>query len=331
MNQSLSLAVIEHDIHGDVLVVWTYPGMSSAMQNLCTKRAAVEGTSAPFIYLKAKNDWIYMLTTTVPDTTSTVVNASTFCIASTSFNPEKFNTLLQLMIKRYLENLDPTKALEAYLSIHTTGNYQNFQEASFPDSSVAAEGSVLKELSDILGPEVVILWNAMLLKKRVIIFSDQVTKLLPAVRTLPQLCWHRKDFTILRPLVRNDPESLDDLKTSGVYVAGTVDGSLASRPELYDVFVNLNDHRVTVASHATEEMRMNAAHRELAALIEESAINGSSADVIEAVATKTSEILSQLRSLGDDSGLSEEILREKITSESSTQWLIRLAYAENLI
>lgn len=96
-----------------------------------------------------------MLTTTVPDTTSTVVNASTFCIASTSFNPEKFNTLLQLMIKRYLENLDPTKALEAYLSIHTTGNYQNFQEASFPDSSVAAEGSVLKELSDILGPEVV--------------------------------------------------------------------------------------------------------------------------------------------------------------------------------
>ena len=54
--------------------------------------------------------------------------------------------------------------------------------------------------------------------------------------------------------------------------------------------------------------RMNAAHRELAAVIEESAINGSSADVIEAVATKTSEILSQLRSLGGDSGLSEEIL-----------------------
>ena len=97
-----------------------------------------------------------MLTVAVPDSTSTIVNASTFCIASTSFNPEKFNTLLQVMIKRYLENLDPTKALEVYLSIHTTGNYQTFQEVSFPDSSVAAEGSVLKELSDILGPETVI-------------------------------------------------------------------------------------------------------------------------------------------------------------------------------
>ena len=96
-----------------------------------------------------------MLTMAVPDSTSTVVNSSTFCISSTSFNPEKFQALLDLMMKRYLENLDPTKALEAYLSIHTTGIYQTFQDASFPESSVAGYGSVLKELADILGPEMV--------------------------------------------------------------------------------------------------------------------------------------------------------------------------------
>ena len=96
-----------------------------------------------------------MLTMPVPDNISTVVNSSTFCISSTSFNPEKFQVLLELMLKRYLENLDPTKALEAYLSIHTTGSFQTFQDASFPESSVAGFGSVLKELADILGPEMV--------------------------------------------------------------------------------------------------------------------------------------------------------------------------------
>ena len=83
MNQSLSLAVIEHDIHGDALVVWTYPGstmhdkytfnnyhtsshhfymtanigMPSVMQSLCAKRSTVEGMSSPFIYFKVKNEW----------------------------------------------------------------------------------------------------------------------------------------------------------------------------------------------------------------------------------------------------------------------------------
>jgi hypothetical protein len=33
MNQNLSLAVIEHDIHGDVLVVWTYPGSKFIISN----------------------------------------------------------------------------------------------------------------------------------------------------------------------------------------------------------------------------------------------------------------------------------------------------------
>ena len=106
------------------------------------------------------------------------------------------------------------------------------------------------------------------------------------------------------------------------------------RSELYDVLVSLNEHRVTVSSHAIDEMRytanffissleltsssnllisslirMNSAHKELAVVIEESAANGTSTEVIEAIAAKTADILDKLKSLGQDSGgLTEDIL-----------------------
>ena len=156
-----------------------------------------------------------------------------------------------------------------------------------------------------------------------------MSRLLPFVRAIPQLCWHRKDFSILRPIVRNDAESLDDLKATSYYVAGTIDSSLANKAELYDVLVSLNDRRVTVAPHAIEEMRMNSAHKEMASLVAEVCESGSNEEIIHCIATKTTQIIDQLKSLG--SPLSEEILIEKVSNDSSRSWLLRLAFSENLI
>ena len=78
MNQSSSIAIIEHDIHGDNLVVWTFPGsifplisffffnnllnflflgVNPILQNLCIKRCSVEGINNSFVYFKFKTDW----------------------------------------------------------------------------------------------------------------------------------------------------------------------------------------------------------------------------------------------------------------------------------
>ena len=140
---------------------------------------------------------------------------------------------------------------------------------------------------------------------------------------------HRKDYSVLRPLVRNDPKSLEDLKSTPVYIAGTLDTSLANRTELYDVLINLNEHRVLVATHAIEEMRMNVAHKEMAALITTAAVTGSSDDLALTISKKTEQILTQLKSLG--APLTEELLRSQVTNEVSQQWLLRLALSEGLI
>ena len=166
MNQYTNqLAIIEHDINDDVLVVFTYPGLSSSLQTVCVQRAAVEGTASSFIYFKVKNDWVYILTHSVSDSISRDVTNASIVLVTNLFNPERFNAQLDFMHKGYIETLDPTKALEVYLRICVSGKFESYQDANYVS---CADISVLKELFDILGQEFIIVWNAVLLKKRII-------------------------------------------------------------------------------------------------------------------------------------------------------------------
>ena len=126
----------------------------------------------------------------------------------------------------------------------------------------------------MLGMEAVLLWNAVLLKKRILVVSEgsgnqNMMKLLNTVRSLPQLAYHRQDWGILRPLVSSSGEMdslhIDDLASCGVFIAGTVDPTLAtSHSSLFDVIFSLSDHRVTISDDAKSSMRMGSTHRELA-------------------------------------------------------------------
>jgi hypothetical protein len=241
---------------------------------------------------------------------------------------------LDLMQQQYLSNkLDPTKVLEVYLTIHTTGEYNSYRSKPFPPEEALLRVSAMKDLASSLGPEFVILWNAMLLRKRILCISDNLEKLLLTIRSFPQLVLHRKDWGILRPIVKADIESIEDLKSSGVYVAGTTDFNMASHSDLYDVMLQLNERKVTIANHAVDDMRMNVAHRELATLVTESLENGgSNEDIIRVISQKTNQIIAQLSSLGGEGlKLSEEVLKERISNESTRQWLLKVAISESLL
>jgi hypothetical protein len=134
------------------------------------------------------------------------------------------------------------------LALYTLGSFTNsvgtveLSACKQQDSSVSV--SCLKQLFEMLGVEFIVLWNAMLLKKRVLVIADESTdsqsnsvaqqanlnSLMETILSLPQLVWHRKDYSILRPLVRADPsnEHVEDLTTAGVF-AGTTRPVVAYR------------------------------------------------------------------------------------------------------
>ena len=196
-----------------------------------------------------------------------------------------------------------------YLGIFSTGKYDSYEENNYPDSNVLSNVSILKELYELFNSELVILWNAVLLKKRIFVLCDQIPKLYLTIRSLPQLCFHRKDLSILRPLIRNDAESLEDLKTAGGFIAGSSDISLLNKNDLYDVLVNLNDHRIVVSTNSVEEMKMNSVHKELAALLKAcSEAGGNSQEFVKTISSKTNETISQLKALSNGNELTEDIL-----------------------
>ena len=348
---SFVLFEIDYTASKEVLPIFVYPGIPSAAIDAVTiKRALKEGRQESFIYFKVKNDWVYLLT--VPNQGKFVVGAPgthtlCFCVYARTFNPEKFAALSKVLLHQYTSHdEDPTKMLAAYLSIHMTGTYVDqknqsisFHVQSFLDSDALKAVSVVKEVFNGVGSDIIVLYNAVMLKKRILVYGEKESlhKLLEIVRTLPQLAWHRQDWSILRPIVADDPAHIDDLSSSGVFIAGTVDESLIRNQDLFDVVLDIRHMTVTVNAHAVSGMKMCQIHRELSALLDKATqTNGdiTSLEIMAIVAKKSESILNQLRMLipVGSRTLTEDIISSNVTANPALQqWLCRLATAENIM
>ena len=88
--------------------------------------------------------------------------------------------------------------IAAYLSVHMTGGYADsvkggsFQAQAYPDSDALRAVSVVKDVFLRVGADIIVLYNSVLLKKRILVYSDDLPLLQKTTRTLPQLAWHRQ-------------------------------------------------------------------------------------------------------------------------------------------
>lgn len=326
--------------------------------------------------MKVKNDWIYIMNSKratmdmLPD-----IHFASVCLVTRTFQPEKYGAMLKIYLEKYVKTGDPTKVLEGFLSIHATGKFETFDskdyEAAVPTtpagylSSIAAAaattaatssgssssaagttGSIcsMKELVDMLGSDVVILWNGMMLKKRILVTGEhsQLSDLQRIVRTLPAFVVHRLDWSILRPLITTDAEHTQDISTCGFYVAGSVDSGVAARGDSYDILLSLQDKLVSVAPHATDGLRMASIHRDVANMLVElcggSSDSGggslstvSNKDLVKAIGVKNAQIVENLKACGEDGRISEASINARVSNPSTQQWLLRLAIAEGLV
>ncbi len=191
MNQQFSLSLVEKDLHGDFLNVWSYPNVAPSQQLLVEKLVSLtslETTQARFVYTKVKSEWIYVLSVSVK--TDAVVKEASLGLLTSTFNPEKWLAVLRVLLQQYLDNKgEPVKILEAYLALLTQKRFGSL-DLSDPrlsdDKAYLAVGN-LKELWTDLGFDTIILFNAMLLKKRILIVGDSLSHLLSVLRSIPQV------------------------------------------------------------------------------------------------------------------------------------------------
>jgi hypothetical protein len=190
MNQQFSLSLVEKDLHGDYLSVWSYPSVAQSQQLLVEKLVTLTSpeTSQAFVYTKVKSEWIYVLSVSVK--ADAVVKEASLGLLTSTFNPEKWHAVLRVLLQQYLDNKgEPVKILEAYLALLTQKRFGSLDMADprlSDDKSFLAVGH-LKELWTDFGFDTVILFNAMLLKKRILIVGDSLPHLLSVLRSFPQV------------------------------------------------------------------------------------------------------------------------------------------------
>jgi hypothetical protein len=100
---------------------------------------------------------------------------------------------------------------------------------------------VVAGLLRLLGVESILLWVAVLCKKRVLVYGTSVDEVQEMVRAAVLIgSWHRRplSFDLLRPLVTMRDEEVAELKAAAVYIAGTVDSAAVHRRDVYDILVD---------------------------------------------------------------------------------------------
>ncbi|KAL2302755.1 hypothetical protein Nmel_010203 [Mimus melanotis] len=366
-SHSEHLSTIEKDTNGDALWVWCYPSVTAELRTLLLRKCCLTDENKllhTFVFGQYKRSWFYITTVEVQDSPA-LKKVTHFSIVLTAkdFNPEKYAAFTRILCRIYLKHGSPVKMMESYIAVLTKGICQSEENGSFLSKDFDARKAYLagsiKDIVSQFGMETVILYTALMLKKRIVVYHPRIEAIQEFTRTLPALVWHRQDWSILHSYVHLNEEELEALKACTDfrtvifihedpnlaqicalgYIAGFTDSEVSSRSDLYDVYVNLADSEITVSPVVKEAMIMGKLHKEIGQLIVQSAEDPDKSDsqVIKDISLKTKEILATLASLTEVSDgnekptLNAEALKQKRFPPATENFLFHLAAAEQML
>lgn len=310
-----SCSIVERDTNGDVLWAWTFPSISDQQRSLSLRKCCLtdgDGGSATgngtqrFIYGRFHKQWYYIGCTEVFDSDNLPwVKQFALVLWTNDFNPEKYETLIRIFSKTYCITGDPAVMLRLYLSVAVHGSCTTEENGTFVVNEFDARQSsqnchtMVKELINMFGLEIILIYTALLLRKRVAVYHHSLQALQKWVRSFPALMPHRSEANELYPWIDLVPEEIASLKACQCYIAGFRDSAVGSRNDLYDVLVNLPAREISVAPHAKESMVMTKTHKEIALQLVQLAAREDigESQILKEVADRTNDLLNHLKSL----------------------------------
>ena len=339
----LAAGIVERDETNDVLGVWSYPGVEAGQEQVaiarsCLTNAGAEGEGEAYttksVVSRYNGQYFYQCTRAAGEAKelAKITHFSVYVIAK-DFHPELFLELANVFALAYAKAGDPVHCLQAFLSVFARGSIGAFKVADY-DIQQSMVAAPLKAPIALFGEAFILLWVAMLLKKRVVVYCDETPKLLEFMRTLPLLVWHRKSNECLSPFVQLDDAQLDDLTAgSNHYVAGFTDDAVKVRSDLYDVLVDLPAQSLTVNDKAKTDLGMGDFHKNLGTFLAKAAANDEAADtdIVKGMHAKTAQLFKKLTVLKEADQLNLEALEaQQGVSRSFARFLYNVAVSENM-
>ncbi|XP_019849424.1 PREDICTED: protein FAM45A-like [Amphimedon queenslandica] len=339
----LATGLIEKDDKGELMWVWSYPTVDSSLRELLLRKTSLEGggdeegkATLQYQYGHLGDVWYYLYN---QEAQGKIEKVSSFCVVilTKDFNPEKYNHLAEIFSQDYLSSGDPVSIVTHFLSVYTRGEVtdpppscKEYHEKNY-DIRRAYVARPLRELVKQFGVESILLYNALLLKKKVAVYAPDLQTLLDTCRTIPLLVWHRQNWNIVYPNVSLDDGETEALKMS--YVAGFTDPAIEAHQELFDILVNVPAASINVNPASKESFGMTKLHKDIAMKLMDSVNNEDTTDqaIIKELSTKTKDLINNLQKLtGDDGKISLETLRARKMTPATENFLFSLAAVEGL-
>lgn len=243
-----------------------------------------------------------------------------------------------MFYQQYLEsNGTPTSLLAHYLALATTNQCLSFNDRDYDDRRAMIAS--VKKLIDVFQLEVILIWIAVLMKKRIFVYHPNISELLQLVRAVPIIgAWHRQQFdTLLKPyctLIDDDFAELDSGNQS--YIVGFISDASIHRKQHYDLYVNAADSNLTINESSIgnkQDFALSKIHKSTAEnLVKAGEL--SEIDAIKAIQATTAEItdkVSSLRPQRDDGSaglLTAELLSEHRMPPNLERFIWNVAAAE---
>jgi len=339
-------SICERDTDGECMFVWVYPQISQDLKEVILNKCSIlteDHSETKFCFCQVKGTWYYILRTDISQAHAVKnVNDVFFVILAEDFNPELYQNLAECSTKDYLKGHSTTKVLQNFLSMYTKGyclkdDDKKLVHTDF-DKRKAYMETCIKEMITLFGMESILIYVAVLLKKRIAIYHPKLTTLHHICRSLPAFCIHRKDWNIVYPfLTLTGEKELEEIKNKRTYVAGFTNCEVENRPDLYDIYLQASDGEIVLNPQSKECFQMGKMHKEIAKFLLQASENEDMADedIIKELTRRTRDIINNLRSLDgenpDDPHISLELLQSKNLTNVMQTFLFNLASAEGLV
>jgi len=364
--------VLECDSHNNKVVAWQYPECDRDLGAVMLARWAPHATEKDLVRVsRFRRNWLYTATLniatpleltqkgdveTAPDAAPEIaarfpkVSAVAVCVISDTFAPKCFQALSDALLSLYIADGNPLRLLRCYLAVFCKGEYKEGDKTIFSaaehteDDSQSILGTFgIKDLVTVLGEEIILIYCALMMKKRVAVYAPTVSEVRDVIMALPRLVEHRARgwySQLAWPFVTGAPAEIEDVRRAGVFAAGFTDmEALNSNSDMYDILVDMPSQTVTVSPNALEQFALTKLHKEITIFLVDGATNAEKNLTEQQLAAglneRTKNILDKLDQLRTGDGEEKFVTMDSIheigkVSQPLDRFLYAVAQAEDM-
>jgi len=325
----------------DILWAWTYPGIDEKERSVYLRKASIlfQNRTRHFYYFRFSNLWVYIYFSEVYSPEELLqAKEVALILSSKDFNPSRYQTLGAFLIKSYNNSRSPIEVLGLFLSVLTKGECITSENgAYYLDEFVSPsprDNSQIRNIIGRFGLETILIYTALLLKRRIVLYHHDAEELVTFVTSLPAFLPHREMWNLLYPWVDCYPEELLPFQESKVHIIGCTNSNMENLVDLYDLYVNIPASEIMIAPHSKEVMTMTKVHKDIALfMVQLTQKQGlSEGDVISSISQKTKELILNARTtIGSNKDSMDDLLKKMDFSSPLESFMFNLVQAEDLI